>query len=379
MDVRLIEPETARPEEPKQQTIRKNVLFVIGAGIAATVVLLLFTGGNSGPDASGANVEEPVVVASRTLPLLEELDDGQDDFSLLEQGYQIDTTALPPTQEATPTSPAFNPPQQATLPPGQSYGRPSHNPWIASGPPPGSYQGYGGYNPPPQDPELQAALKSDPLVFENRREKDLYSEEGSRYSETDLRRAPYRLLRGTVIPAMLITDINSQRPGIVLAQVTRDVYDATVEHVLIPQGSRLVGNFENIRQADQEHVVLSWSRIVLPDGKTIELPDFQAMEAGGESGLAANVKRPWGGAIRQLALASVFMVGGLYAANQVAGGADDLVTGFLVFQLVNKVLDTGEKLLGLNKQLNVKISVPAGYRFNAYAVDDIPIDRVWNR
>lgn len=379
MDVRLIEPETARPEEPKQQTIRKNVLFVIGAGIVAIVVVLLFTGGNSGPDASGASVEEPVVVASRTAPLLEELgNDGGDDFSLLEQGFQIDTT-MPPQQNVMSGPSSLN---VAAVPTTPYANRPTNNPWLASGPPPGSYGGYGGYggySQPPQNPELQAALKSDPLVFENRGEKDRYAEEGYRYSEAELRRAPYRLLRGTVIPAMLITDINSQRPGIVLAQVTRDVYDATVEHVLIPQGSRLVGSFENIRQADQEHVVLSWSRIVLPDGKTIELPDFQAMEAGGESGLAANVDRPWGGALRQLALASVFMVGGLYAANQVAGNSDDLVTGFLVFQLVNKVLDTGSQLLGLNKELKVKITVPAGYRFNAYAVDDIPIERTWTR
>ena len=59
------------------------------------------------------------------------------------------------------------------------------------------------------------------------------------------------------------------------------------------------------------------------------------------------------------------------------GADDNLITSFLVFDLVRRVLDTGEKLLLGNGEPVVKIVVPAGYRFNVYAVADIPINRTW--
>ena len=70
---------------------------------------------------------------------------------------------------------------------------------------------------------------------------------------------------GTVIPAALITAINSDLPGEVIAQVTEPVYDyATGRTVLIPQGSRLIGQYDSQVAYGQERALIAWNRVIMP-------------------------------------------------------------------------------------------------------------------
>ena len=83
MDVRLVEPETARPEEPKQVTIKKNVLLVVVTGATALVIAFMFFGGSSKPET--ATINEPIVVASTMPEFLANESRNEDSFSLLER------------------------------------------------------------------------------------------------------------------------------------------------------------------------------------------------------------------------------------------------------------------------------------------------------
>ncbi|MBU6373919.1 MAG: TrbI/VirB10 family protein [Alphaproteobacteria bacterium] len=114
---------------------------------------------------------------------------------------------------------------------------------------------------------------------------------------------------GTIIPASLITAINSQAPGPVIAQVTQSVYDSeTGEHIIIPQGARLVGAYTSLSRYGQRRLEIVWERLVLRDGRQIALAE-PAVDATGASGLSGRVDNHWGELVAAAALATSINIG----------------------------------------------------------------------
>ena len=102
--------------------------------------------------------------------------------------------------------------------------------------------------------------------------------------------SPYQVMAGAVIPASLVTGINSDLPGTVIAQVTENVYDTpTGSQLLIPQGARLIGAYDSVIAFGQSRALLVWRRIVFPDGSSIELDNLPASDAAGYAGLEDEV------------------------------------------------------------------------------------------
>ncbi|MGE0408336.1 MAG: TrbI/VirB10 family protein, partial [Amphiplicatus sp.] len=101
---------------------------------------------------------------------------------------------------------------------------------------------------------------------------------------------PFEVMAGTIIPASLITGINSDLPGTVIAQVTQNVHDSvTGQYVLIPQGARLIGRYDSVIAFGQSRALLVWSRIIYPDGASILIDNMPASDVAGYSGLADQV------------------------------------------------------------------------------------------
>lgn len=102
--------------------------------------------------------------------------------------------------------------------------------------------------------------------------------------------SPYEVLAGTVISASLITGINSDLPGEVLAQVTANIFDTVTGRILlIPQGSKLIGTYDSVVAFGQSRALVIWQRIVMPDGSSIVIDNLPATDAAGYSGLADKV------------------------------------------------------------------------------------------
>ncbi|MCW0983631.1 TrbI/VirB10 family protein [Agrobacterium sp. BT-220-3] len=121
---------------------------------------------------------------------------------------------------------------------------------------------------------------------------------------------PYVVQAGTVIPAALITGINSDLPGQITAQVTEHVYDSpTGSHLLIPQGTRLVGQYDSQVAFGQSRVLLAWNRIIMPDGSSIVLDRLQGADPQGFSGLEDDVDYHWGLLFKAAALSTLLGVG----------------------------------------------------------------------
>jgi type IV secretion system protein VirB10 len=102
--------------------------------------------------------------------------------------------------------------------------------------------------------------------------------------------SPWTLAAGTLIPASLITGLDSDLPGTVLAQVTGDVRDsATGRTILIPRGARLVGSYDSVVAYGQRRALLVWTRIVMPNGSSVRLDNMPATDTSGYAGLEDKV------------------------------------------------------------------------------------------
>jgi len=122
--------------------------------------------------------------------------------------------------------------------------------------------------------------------------------------------SPYTLLTGSVVPAALITGLRSDIPGQVLAQVTQDVRDSlTGRYILIPRGSRLIGQYDNTISFGQSRILLVWSRLILPNGQSLVLEKASAADARGYAGLTDSVDDHWGAIVNAAAVSTLLGIG----------------------------------------------------------------------
>ena len=122
--------------------------------------------------------------------------------------------------------------------------------------------------------------------------------------------SPYILQAGSVIAAALITGIRSDLPGEITAQVTENVYDSpTGRYLLIPQGSKLIGQYDSEVAFSQRRVQLVWNRLILPDGSSIVLERQPGADSQGYSGLEDGVDNHWGTLFKAAVLSTLLSVG----------------------------------------------------------------------
>ncbi|KAK3286598.1 hypothetical protein CYMTET_5824 [Cymbomonas tetramitiformis] len=100
----------------------------------------------------------------------------------------------------------------------------------------------------------------------------------------------HEIKAGTTIAASLITGINSDLPGTIVAHVTRPIYDSlSGRTLLVPQGSRLLGRYDAIISFDQERVQVAWHRLILPNGGSIQLDNMPGIDRAGYAGISGDV------------------------------------------------------------------------------------------
>lgn len=122
--------------------------------------------------------------------------------------------------------------------------------------------------------------------------------------------SPWMLSAGTIIPASLVTGLNSDLPGTVIAQVTENVRDsATGRTVLIPQGARLIGKYDNVIAYGQRRALLIWQRIILPDGSSLSLDNMPAADLSGYAGVEDRVDFHTWRLLKGIALSTLLGVG----------------------------------------------------------------------
>ncbi|MGE0852624.1 MAG: TrbI/VirB10 family protein [Hyphomicrobiaceae bacterium] len=135
--------------------------------------------------------------------------------------------------------------------------------------------------------------------------------------------SPYQLLAGSIISASLVTGLNADLPGFVIAQVTEHAYDTVSgRHLLIPQGSRLIGKYDSVVAYGQERALVVWQRIIRPDGSSVVIDNLPATDTAGYAGLADAVDLHTWKLLKGVALATVLGVGSSLAFGSGSGDSD---------------------------------------------------------
>jgi type IV secretory pathway VirB10-like protein len=145
--------------------------------------------------------------------------------------------------------------------------------------------------------------------------------------------SPYVLQAGSVIPAALITGIRSDLPGQITAQVTQNVYDSpTGSLLLIPQGTRVIGEYDAGVTYGQRRVLLVWNRLIFPNGRSIVLERQPGTDTRGYAGLEDGVDYHWWDLLRAAGLSTLLAVGAELAMDDedrliraIRSGAQDTV------------------------------------------------------
>ena len=136
--------------------------------------------------------------------------------------------------------------------------------------------------------------------------------------------SPYLLQAGAVIPAALVTGLRSDLPGQIVAQVTSPVYDSPPgRYLLIPQGARLIGEYDSRVASGQSRLLLVWNRLILSDGRSIIFERQPGADAAGYAGLEDGVDGHWGRLFLTAGLATVLNIGtelGARSDDEIAPG-----------------------------------------------------------
>jgi type IV secretion system protein VirB10 len=180
--------------------------------------------------------------------------------------------------------------------------------------------------------------------------------------------SPYQLMAGTVIAASLVSGLNSDLPGFVIAQVTENVYDTVSgRFLLIPQGARLIGKYDNVVAFGQERALVVWQRIILPDGSSVVIDNLPATDTGGYSGLADQVDLHTWQLLNGVALATVLGAG----SELVYGSSDNDLVRALQLSTQSTSNRAGQRLIERNLNVQPTITVRPGWPLRVIVHKDI--------
>lgn len=171
--------------------------------------------------------------------------------------------------------------------------------------------------------------------------------------------SPFQVMAGTVIAAALVTGVRSDLPGEVIATVTEPVYDsATGRHLLIPQGSRLLGRYDSDIGFAQRRVQVAWHRLILPDTSSLVLDDFVGADPAGSAGLEDGVDMHWRRLFAGAALTTLLGVGAELAAPENRDGDRVIYAGRDSAQgIINQI---GQEVTRRNLDVQPTLTIRAG-------------------
>jgi len=168
----------------------------------------------------------------------------------------------------------------------------------------------------------------------------------------------YVVQAGAVIPAALVTGIRSDLPGQVTAQVTENVYDSpTGKYLLIPQGSKLVGLYDSQISFGQDRVLLVWTRLLMPNGRSIVLERQPGADSQGFAGLEDEVDHHWGRLLMAAALSTVLGVG----AELGTTNNDSAIVTALRRGSTDSLNQTGQQVVRRNFNIQPTITIRPGF------------------
>jgi type IV secretion system protein VirB10 len=186
--------------------------------------------------------------------------------------------------------------------------------------------------------------------------------------------SPFVLQAGTIIPAALITGIRSDLPGQITAQVTENVYDTPTGRArLIPQGARLIGIYDSQVAFGQSRVLLVWTRLIMPNGRSIVLERQPGADTSGFSGLEDEVDNHWVALLKAALLSTLLGVGSELGTTSGTGSNSDVITA-LRRGSSDSLNQTGQKVVQRNLNIQPTLTVRPGFPVRVIVNRDLVLE-----
>ncbi|MBL8598914.1 MAG: TrbI/VirB10 family protein [Devosia sp.] len=182
--------------------------------------------------------------------------------------------------------------------------------------------------------------------------------------------SPFVLQAGSVIPAALITGIRSDLPGQITAQVTQHIYDSpTGSILLVPQGTRIIGEYDNGVAFGQRRVLLVWNRLILPNGRSIVLERQPGADTAGYAGLEDGVDYHWWDLMKAAGLSTLLAVGAELTMDDedrliqaIRSGAQDTIN------------DAGQQIIERQLQVAPTLTIRPGFPVRVIVTRDLVLE-----
>ncbi|MDA7024850.1 MULTISPECIES: TrbI/VirB10 family protein [Pseudomonas] len=215
-------------------------------------------------------------------------------------------------------------------------------------------------------------------TFDGKGKKDRWALDSKMEAPT----TPFEIRAGAVIPGIMLSGINSDLPGQIMAQVSQDVYDtATGKYLLIPQGTRMVGTYSSDVAFGQEGVLIAWQRLVFPDGKALDIGAMPGADMAGYSGFRDKVNhhlwRVYGSALFMAGITAGASMATDQGNSNSFGDQQPSVSSELSSALGQQLGQVSAQIISKNLNIAPTIEIRPGYRFNIVAVKDVTFTKAY--
>ncbi|KAB2758350.1 MULTISPECIES: TrbI/VirB10 family protein [Brucella/Ochrobactrum group] len=182
--------------------------------------------------------------------------------------------------------------------------------------------------------------------------------------------SPFILQAGAVIPAALITGIRSDLPGQITAQVTENIYDSPTGRVmLVPQGTRIVGQYDNNVQFGQRRALLVWNRLIFPNGRSIVLERQPGADTQGYAGLEDGVDYHWWDLAKAAGLSTLLAVG-----TELATDDDDRLIRAIRDGTQDTINQAGQQIIQRQLQVAPTLTIRPGFPVRVIVTRDLVLE-----
>lgn len=179
--------------------------------------------------------------------------------------------------------------------------------------------------------------------------------------------SPYLLQAGSIIPAALITGIRSDLPGQITAQVTQNVYDSPTGSLLpIPQGTRLIGEYDDAVTFCQRRVLLVWTRLIFADGRSFVLERQPGADTAGYAGLEDRVDYHWASVLRAAGLSTLLAVGAELAIDD-----EDRLARAIRDGALDTINEAGQRIVERQLEVPPTLTIRPGFPVRVIVTRDL--------
>ncbi|MBU6298749.1 MAG: TrbI/VirB10 family protein [Alphaproteobacteria bacterium] len=187
--------------------------------------------------------------------------------------------------------------------------------------------------------------------------------------------SPYELLAGTIIPASLITGLDSDLPGTVMAQVTEDVWSSIDgSTLLVPRGSRLIGTYDSVVAFGQSRALVVWQRIVMPNGTSMEIDNLPATDTQGYAGLKDEIDYHTWTLLKGIAMSTLLGVG-----TQVSfGNSNSNLVEAIRQSTQESTNQAGQRIVEKNLNVQPTVTIRPGWPLRVVLNKDLVFPAAYN-